>query len=392
MLRQFYKDLTSLSDNTPSALDVFYRASHAIQTWLNHWFTIPISSYFYLPMPVCAQLIYSITMLSRWAKLVSPVLPGSISAETKLIDPSADARFPKSVNILAAQREQVQGGLKGCVALGPPPSFDEPGHDQQQQQQQQRATSSSTSPPASTGGGSTTPASTPSNQPESLVKLMAGVKFRETKDPSIPHLVAAMKEQLNSQPGLRIDITGMLNQLGTRCAQAGQEMMEAGGDEEERSIWDLSAKKITITVAKLERWAEIVAQGAQGSKSSRENVGVDMNEGNGGDHPMQQQMQEPQSQNPLHQQAMHSRNQQGVQGMYGGIIGGTEAYATTNPDQIGISGLGAMVRTPFECVPDTAQQELMGNNCGEYWLSGPLDNLDPGTWGAEMDWGPVNLF
>ena len=383
LLRQFHRDLTMLSDNTSSALDVFYRASHALQTWLNHWFTIPISSYFYLPMPVCAQLIYSVTMLARWAKLVSPVMPGSTSAKTKLVDPSAEARFPKSINILAALREQVQCDLKGCSALAPPPSFDEAGGDQQQQQQR-RATSSSTSPPASTGGSSTTPASTPSHQPELLVKLMAGVKFRETKDPSIPQLVAAMKDQLNSQPGLRIDITGMLNQLGTRCAQASQEIMEVGGGEEERNIWDLAAKKITITVAKLERWAEIVAQGAEGNKSSQENVGIGMNEGVGGVHPMQQ-VPQPESQNPLQQQAMYSRNQQILQGMYGGIVGGTEAYGATNPDQVGISNLGAMGRMSVE-------QELMGDNCGEYWLSGPLDDLDPSTWGTEMDWGPVNLF
>ncbi len=49
LLSKFHRDLTSLNDNTPSALDLFYRASHALQNWLSHWFTIPISSYFYLP-------------------------------------------------------------------------------------------------------------------------------------------------------------------------------------------------------------------------------------------------------------------------------------------------------------------------------------------------------
>lgn len=219
---------------------------------------------------------------------------------------------------------------------------------------------------------------------------MAGVKFRETKDPSIPHLVAAMKDKLNSQPGLRIDITGMLNQLGTRCAQASQEMMEVGGGEEERNVWDLAAKKIIITVAKLERWAEIVAQGAQGRKSPQGNSGVEGNEGNSGVHPTQQQMQEPHSQ--IHQEALHSRNQQIIQDIYGVITGGTGAYGATNPDQIGIGSLGVVGQMPVDCVPDTAHEELMGNNCGEYWLSGPFDNLDPSTWGTEMDWGPVNLF
>ncbi|XMA14497.1 hypothetical protein WAI453_007288 [Rhynchosporium graminicola] len=43
----------------------------AIQTWFEHWLTIPVCFYFYMSQPLAAQLIYSMMMFSRWALLFS---------------------------------------------------------------------------------------------------------------------------------------------------------------------------------------------------------------------------------------------------------------------------------------------------------------------------------
>ncbi|KAK9490421.1 hypothetical protein V1508DRAFT_424967 [Lipomyces doorenjongii] len=60
---------TSLSLSGTSTLDMFYRYNSALRTWFESWLAIPVCSYFYMPQPVWGQLIYSIRVLSRWAKL-----------------------------------------------------------------------------------------------------------------------------------------------------------------------------------------------------------------------------------------------------------------------------------------------------------------------------------
>lgn len=72
-----------------------------------------------------------------------------------------------------------------------------------------------------------------------------------------------LQEQLNSQPGLRIDITETMAQLGARFQQASDDMKEASGGEPDSNMWEVSAKGLVMTKAKLERFAEFVAQGGK---------------------------------------------------------------------------------------------------------------------------------
>ncbi|KAK3945221.1 hypothetical protein QBC46DRAFT_371581 [Diplogelasinospora grovesii] len=378
LLTKFQRDLTSLNDSAPSALDIVYRASKAVQDWFTHWLTIPVSSYFYLPMPVCSQLIHAVTMLARWAKLVSPVkpLPPQHTAQAPLADPSAGwvVRQP-TIPISAAERavSRVCG-----TGFAPPPNFDDLPTDQ--------ASSSSTATTSASTAG-TTPSSGNISSSSTLTEVpttrsaaegcvranpMSSIRWRETSDPQVPGVIAALKEQLNSQPGLKIDVADILTQLGARCQQANQEMMRASGGEPDSNIWDLSAKKVMITRAKLERWAEIVTQGGGGATLCHRvnDCGAS-------------------GQGQSHEQSLPGQGATAA-GNAGGSAGG-EGLTTLD------AGMSCMADGGMSCMADAGMGDgwdaTLGNgwDCSNFW-SADIDGLDPALWDLAADWGESTGF
>ncbi|KAH6651480.1 hypothetical protein BKA67DRAFT_520710 [Truncatella angustata] len=190
---------TSFSLDGPSALDVFYRAHGALKSWFEFWLSIDITDYFYLPMPVCAQLLVAVTLLSRWAKLAGadPYNASSNTLSTLHTKPTAEGLMDPSSYELSAN-------------------------------------------------------------------AVAEPKFPDA-EPAVASAIAKIKAHIRSQPGLQLDVVGILRALVSRFEQARSEVSEVQGGAWENNIWDLAAKKISITKLKLERWAEIVsAVGAEG--------------------------------------------------------------------------------------------------------------------------------
>ncbi|KAI1765634.1 hypothetical protein GGR53DRAFT_489111 [Hypoxylon sp. FL1150] len=72
LLEKISNSLASLSLDSASSLDVFYRSSLALKSWFEFWLSIDVTDYFVLPMPASAQLINAVIMLARWSKLSSP--------------------------------------------------------------------------------------------------------------------------------------------------------------------------------------------------------------------------------------------------------------------------------------------------------------------------------
>ncbi|XXH06176.1 hypothetical protein Hte_012622 [Hypoxylon texense] len=72
LLEKISNSLASLSLDSASSLDVFYRSSRALKSWFDFWLSIDVTDYFILPMPASAQLINAVIMLARWSKLSSP--------------------------------------------------------------------------------------------------------------------------------------------------------------------------------------------------------------------------------------------------------------------------------------------------------------------------------
>ncbi|KAI2604640.1 hypothetical protein GGR54DRAFT_454610 [Hypoxylon sp. NC1633] len=88
LLEKISKSLASLSLDSASSLDIFYRSSAALKSWFDDWLSIDVADYFVLPMPASAQLINAVIMLARWSKLSSPspnFTPAPPSASTQIV-------------------------------------------------------------------------------------------------------------------------------------------------------------------------------------------------------------------------------------------------------------------------------------------------------------------
>jgi hypothetical protein len=98
----------------------------------------------------------------------------------------------------------------------------------------------------------------PSSYPNRATESIADSKLPET-EPAVVSAIVAIKAQIRSQPELQFDVMGILRALVTRFERARAEVSEVQGGQWDNIIWDLAAKKISITRLKLERWAEIVS-------------------------------------------------------------------------------------------------------------------------------------
>ncbi len=147
-------------------------------------------------MPMCMQLIYGVTMLGRWARLVGPLRPPGPYGPIQVIDPSGP-----TVAAAWARHGRLRRGAGRRV------------HDSN--------------------------ISTPHPRPAGR----AGCHRRAAG--AAP-----------SQPQLALDIPAVLAAIGGQF-EAADKMCGDNGP----TIWDLCAKKVLITRAKLEKWAEIIAAG-----------------------------------------------------------------------------------------------------------------------------------
>lgn len=200
-----------------------------------------------MPMSGMMQVVYGITMLARWAKILGPGssprrgnAPVDILTSQKVVwDPAATRPAPKTMI---------------GVGLAPVPSFDT--ESSRSTSPRSREAETRTDANMATGLGRT-----PSLITDPL--HIPGSQFRETADPSIPSVVASLKAKLVTQPGLNLDIVGILATMAQRCEQAHKELTrEGGGGAWHNDIWYHCAKKVLVVHAKLEKWAEIIASGS----------------------------------------------------------------------------------------------------------------------------------
>ncbi|ROV94993.1 hypothetical protein VMCG_08298 [Cytospora schulzeri] len=252
LLKKLAESLTNVNSSTPSALDIFYRAQSALHGFFESWFDIPTNIYSAMPIFVMMHVFYGITMVARWAKILGPGrsprrwnVPGDILTSQKVVwDPSATRPGPNSFG----------------VGLAPVPSFTEcsssnAGIGRMKTDIQMDVNAATRTSQAATRLVNIPPPIThPSQIPAS--------HFRESADPSIPSAVASLRAKLLTQPGLNLDIVGILARLAQRCEQVHKELTEEDrGGNWHNDVWYICAKKILIARAKLEKWAEIIASG-----------------------------------------------------------------------------------------------------------------------------------
>ncbi|KAM5355344.1 hypothetical protein ACJ41O_001990 [Fusarium nematophilum] len=218
------ESLTSPTLGAASALDIFYQSRNALKQFFDNWLAIPISEYYCQTTPVAAQLVYALTMLGRWAKFTVPIT----LTETQTPMPSDTSANHPNVDLYRADAEYA----------------------------------------ASAGSTKVTPSeSTPSSHDKDPQEC-SQIVLREGTDPRLPGAVAALRSQIQTQPGLSLDVSGILSGICSSFEEANA-TFQVGSSEpgaSDHNLWSMSAIKVRITRAKLERWAEIVAAGTEALK------------------------------------------------------------------------------------------------------------------------------
>ncbi|KAI8684842.1 hypothetical protein NCS57_00151300 [Fusarium keratoplasticum] len=217
------ESLTSPTLGAASALDIFYQSRNALKQWFDNWLAIPISEYYCQTTPVAAQIVYALTVLGRWAKFTVPItltgpktpMPHDTSADNPNVEQfKADSEYSASLSSRKAT-----------------PAGSTPGHE---------------------------------NDPTECSQIV----LREGTDPRLPAAVASLRSQIQTQPGLSLDVSGILTGVCSRFEEANATFQVASTEPgaSDHNLWSMSAIKIRITRAKLERWAEIVAAGTEALK------------------------------------------------------------------------------------------------------------------------------
>ncbi|KAM0253458.1 hypothetical protein ACHAP5_000487 [Fusarium lateritium] len=218
------ESLTAPTLGVPSALDVFYQSRNALQKFFGDWLSVPVSDFCNQTTPIAAQLVYGLTMLGRWTKLTAPIL-----TKTPIPMPNDTSASNPNVELYKADSEYS-------------------------------ASVSPSNATMSVAGSSTGEKDTQAASPFVL---------REGTDPRLLAAVAALRSKIQTQPGLSLDVTGILSAICSRfeAANASFQVASAEPGASDHNIWSMSAIKVRITRAKLERWAEIVAAGTGALKT-----------------------------------------------------------------------------------------------------------------------------
>lgn len=89
-------------------------------------------------------------------------------------------------------------------------------------------------------------------------RLVADLTLRDA-DPAVPAAAKTLGSLIHSQPGLHLDVAGLLRRLIQRFQQVRSVVGGKEGPEFDYNIWDIAAHKMGILRLKLERWTEIVS-------------------------------------------------------------------------------------------------------------------------------------
>ncbi|ROW16227.1 hypothetical protein VPNG_01977 [Cytospora leucostoma] len=354
LLKELANSFTKVDSITPSALDIFYRSQFALQAFFESIFDIPTTIYSAMPLPIMIPVLYSVTMLARWAKILGPgrptrgrhAPPDILTPQKVIWDPSATRPAPNTMfGSGLAPLPSFTANSTSAIRIGPETrtNTDTPSVQDRTSQAATSARLINIPPPI------TDPSQIPTSQ------------FQEAADPSIPSIVASLRSRLQAQPGLNLDIIAILATLAQRCEQVHDELtQDGGGGVWHNDVWYLFSKKVLIARAKLEKWAEIISSGGgaptgavvqkpSGNQSAERTTGV-QNSG------------------------VDVTNAELLAGHSSLLYQDGDAVAAFQP-QIELAGQSAL---PEQSVDG-------GWQYGDIWADDVFDQLDPSLWLS--DWG-----
>ncbi|UKZ75586.1 hypothetical protein TrVFT333_003274 [Trichoderma virens FT-333] len=212
LIRSLSKSLSSVSMATDSPLDKIYQSSAALTGWFNSWLSLPISTYYFQTTAVGSHLVYALVMLARWARLATP-----------------------------------RAMYEGKTAMPDDPSANNPNVALYNSD-----IANSQCDPAMTTDKCDMPGGRLPGRPD-------------LGDADLAAAVAVLRTQLQTQPGLMINIPEILSAISGRFEHANATFQLCSADPERvnKNVWMMTALKVRITRAKLEKWAELVSEGAE---------------------------------------------------------------------------------------------------------------------------------
>ncbi|KAH6609173.1 hypothetical protein Trco_002519 [Trichoderma cornu-damae] len=205
LIRALSRSLSSVSVAKDSPLDKIYQSSAALTTWFKSWLSLPISTYYFQTTAVSSHFAYALVMLSRWARLATP--RAMYRGNTVMPDdPSAN-----NPNVALYNSDMADSQGERSVAAGK-------------------------------------------------------CSIPDLEDPDLAAAVAVLRTQLQTQPGLVVNIPDILSAVCSRFEHANATFQSCSADTERvsKNFWMMAALKVRITRAKLEKWAELVSEGAEG--------------------------------------------------------------------------------------------------------------------------------
>lgn len=217
-------------------------------------------------------------MLARWAKIMGP-------GRSRPAHAPPDILIPQRVLWDPSGQRQHQSRLQMFGAgIAPVPSFGttESGATLDAQGQNM---SPDSNPSILAPNGANTFAARLASAPPPITDVcqIPASDIHDAADANMPRVITSLRDKAHSQPGLHLDIIGILSTLAQRCEQAHQELISASPDGSwQNDVWFMCSKKILIARAKLEKWADIVAAGGvadqakAGAKTSDGDMDVEM--------------------------------------------------------------------------------------------------------------------
>ncbi|ERS96503.1 hypothetical protein HMPREF1624_07419 [Sporothrix schenckii ATCC 58251] len=277
LLRTLSSSLTSAltaasSPTRATALDMLYRARTALTAFFDQFFTVSIHIYQWLPLPLYVHLIYGITMLSRWARLIGPTRPAHANLRGPALNKAAVDTPASSNSTTPASAEPASATTDAASASTPTLDLRDPSHRLVPGQG-----AAATKPGVSGISGIAGIAGPGGRGPVSSMPFafIPGMDPRELqRDPSLLQAVARLRDHMRLQPDLQLDIPATLTTIWDRFEQSNREMRAAGaakfGDSVARgmNVWDLTARKIAIMRFKVGRYLDGATAGAIGGAGS----------------------------------------------------------------------------------------------------------------------------
>ncbi|KAB5549622.1 hypothetical protein GE09DRAFT_179657 [Coniochaeta sp. 2T2.1] len=193
-----------------TALGDLYQSRHALVAWCDCWFTIPITSYYHLPLSVTFQIIYAISMLLRWEQLVP-----SESKDKAELTRSGRRRDP-AVVWLSQKSWYEFVDTDSTTDINPQNPATHPAHGQHL-----TLKTLDTAEPQQTRPG--------------YKQWMP----KRQDYPEMPVAVQTLRSHLQSQPDLSIDSSAILRRMIELCRQASNEI----GDSDPDNFWAVAASK-----------------------------------------------------------------------------------------------------------------------------------------------------